>query len=169
MRSLVSVPASPAPRVFLLSAVPFTISSDPSLLDVDVIHGFLATCYWSPGIARERVERAVTNSLCFGVYDASSTRAGSHLPAQVGFARVVTDRASFAYLCDVFVLDSHRGRGLSKALMRAVLDHPDVQGVRRFCLLTRDAHGLYARFGFAPMEDPTRFMEIIDRESYKRP
>lgn len=87
---------------------------------------------------------------------------------QVGFARVVTDKATYAYLCDVFVLEGARGRGAGKLLMRTILDHPELQGLRRFCLMTRDAHGLYAQFGFAPMPDPSRYMEVTDRESYKR-
>ena len=90
-------------------------------------------------------------------------------PAQVGFARIITDFASYAYLCDVYVLESHRGRGLSKWLMEVIIAHPDLQGLRRFCLMTRDAHGLYAQFGFTPMTDPSRYMERIDRESYKSP
>ncbi len=149
------------------------ISNDPSLLDVDVIHGFLRTCYWSPGIARERVERAIAHSLCWGVYDPSVPRRASVVgrPTQVGFARVVTDQASFAYLCDVFIAEKYRGRGLSKSLMRAIMDDPRVGagGLRRFSLMTRDAHGLYESFGFRAMADPSRYMEIVDREGYKRP
>lgn len=148
----------------------FTISTDPSLLDLDVIHGFLSTCYWSPGIARERLERAIAHSLCFGVYDTDEARAGDPTkPSQIGFARVVTDHATYAYLCDVFVLESHRGRGASKLLMRTIIEHPDLRGLRRFCLMTRDAHGLYSQFGFVACADPTRYMERLDRESYKRP
>ncbi len=146
------------------------VSTDPSLLDLGVIHGFLSTCYWSPGIARERVERAIRNSMCFGVYDTDQPRTGDpSKPSQVGFARVITDRATYAYLCDVFVLESQRGRGASKLLMRTVVEHPDLQGLRRFCLMTRDAHGLYAQFGFGPTPDPTRYMERVDRESYRHP
>ena len=142
----------------------FEISTDPARLDRDVIYSFLSTCYWSPGIARERVNRGIENSLCFGIYDMSGAS-----PAQVGFARVITDFASYAYLCDVFVLESHRGKGLSKWLMEVMLAHPDLQGLRRFCLGTRDAHGLYAQFGFVPTFNPARDMEKIDRESYKNP
>ncbi len=146
------------------------ISTDPTLLDLEVIHAFLSTCYWSPGIARERVERAIRNSLCFGVYDTDQPRAGDpSQPSQVGFARVVTDRATYAYLCDVFILESHRARGASKLLMRTILEHPELQGLRRFCLMTRDAHALYSRFGFGPTPDPTRYMERLDREGYTRP
>lgn len=146
-----------------------SISSDPNLLDLDVIHAFLSTCYWSPGIARSRVERAIRNSLCLGVYDAAIPRCDGRagLPAQVGFARLVTDRATYAYLCDVFILESHRGRGLSKRLMQAVIEHPELRGIRRLALFTRDAHRLYAQFGFMPTADPTRYMERLDRESYR--
>ncbi|MBL8759921.1 MAG: GNAT family N-acetyltransferase [Phycisphaerae bacterium] len=146
------------------------VSTDDSLLDLDVIHSFLSASYWSPGIARERLERAIRNSLNFGVYDRARPRVSDPAKAsQVGFARVVTDRATYAYLCDVFVLESHRGRGASKRLMRAVLDHPELRGLRRFCLMTRDAHGLYGQFGFGPTPDPSRYMERLDRESYKLP
>lgn len=152
------------------------ISDDAALLDLDVIHGFLSTCYWSPGITRGRVERAVRHSLCLGVYDRAQPRnsgqdgveASVPMPSQVGFARLVTDRATYAYLCDVFVLESHRGWGLSKRLVRAVVEHPDLEGIRRLALFTRDAHGLYRQFGFTPTDDPTRYMERLDRETYKR-
>lgn len=169
------------------SRSPFLISTDQSLLDIDAIHGFLSTCYWSPGITRSRLDRAIRNSLCFGVYDTGKPRpiaaaepasfldsvelpdeSESSLPSLVGFARIITDAATYAYLCDVFILESHRGRGLSKWLMKTILAHPDLQGLRRFCLMTKDAHGLYAQHGFAPMADPSRYMEILDRESYKR-
>ena len=146
------------------------VSADPALLDLGMIHGFLSTSYWSPGIAFERVERAVAHSLCWGVYDPARPRvARPELPTQVGFARVVTDRASFAYLCDVFILESHQGQGLSKRLMEEIVADPSLRGVRRFCLKTRDAHGLYELFGFTRVVDATGFMEIIDKESYKRP
>ncbi|HWG37721.1 MAG TPA: GNAT family N-acetyltransferase [Terriglobales bacterium] len=141
------------------AATPYEISSEPGRLDLDVIHEFLATAYWSPGIPREIVAQAMRNSVCFGAY------AGQ---AQVGFARVVTDRTTFAYLADVFVLPEHRGRGLSKRLMQAVRSHPDLQGLRRWLLVTRDAHGLYRQFGFAPIAAPARHMEILDPEIYLR-
>ncbi|MFN0133777.1 MAG: GNAT family N-acetyltransferase [Phycisphaerales bacterium] len=146
------------------------ISPDPALLDLDAIHAFLTTSYWSPGIARERVERAIKHSLCWGVYDPAIPRSGhADLPSLVGFARVITDHASFAYLCDVFIIESHRGRGLSKQLVQTILACPALQGLRRFCLMTRDAHGLYQQFGFTPMPDPTRYLERTDREGYKLP
>ena len=139
----------------------YEISSDPARLDLDVIHRFLSEdAYWSPGIPRATVERAVKNSFCFGVY----------LPdgSQVGFARLVTDRTTFAYLADVFVLSQHRGRGLSKRLMEAVLAHPELQGLRRWLLATRDAHGLYAQFGFTPLANPSRLMERHDPDVYRK-
>jgi len=134
----------------------FTVSTDPSRLDLDVIHAYLTRSYWAAGIPREVVERSLRQSLCFGVYEGAR---------QVGFARVVTDLATFAYLADVFVLEEHRGRGLSKWLMEAILGHPDLQDVRRWHLVTRDAQGLYARFGF---EDPTpgRHMQRVRRNPY---
>ena len=131
----------------------FSISTDPARLDVDVIHSFLSQrAYWAQGRSREVVERSIEHSLCFGVYDEA---------AQVGLARVVTDRATFAYLCDVFVLESHRGRGLSKWLLRCVLSHPALVGMQRFQLLTNDAHALYRQFGFAPLARPERHMELV--------
>ena len=127
-----------------------TIDTDKRRLDLDVIHGFLSASYWSPDVPRETVRRAIENSLCFGVYIGA---------AQVGFARVITDLATFAYLADVFVLEAYRGRGLSKRLMDAIVSHPQLQGLRRWMLITRDAHGLYARYGFTPLAAPDRFME----------
>lgn len=142
----------------------YLISTNKALLDVDAVHAALTASYWSPGIQREFVVRGIRGALCFGVHE---ERAGTR-PAQVGFARVITDFASFAYLADVYVLEEHRGKGLSKWLMETIIAHPDVQNLRRFCLMTRDAHGLYARYGFKPMDDPTRYMERLDREVYKR-
>ena len=129
----------------------FVISCNAERLDVHAIHAFLSErSYWAQGRSLETVRRAIENSLCFGVYRGSS---------QVGFARVVTDRATFAWLADVFILEAHRGRGLSKRLVEAVVSHPDLQGLRRFVLATVDAHGLDARFGFAPLTHPERWME----------
>ena len=128
----------------------YEISTDPARLDMDVTHKFLSEeAYWSPGVPREIVERAIGNSMVFGVYKAG---------AQVGLARVVSDKATFAWICDVFVLPEQRGQGLGKWLMECVTSHPDLQGLRRMVLATRDAHGLYAQYGFTPLEDPTRFM-----------
>ena len=137
----------------------FLISTDPARLNLDVIHGFLTNCYWSKGIPREVVARSVEHSLCFGVYDGSG--------AQVGFARVVSDFATVAYLGDVFILESHRGRGLSKWLMERITQHPALQGLRRWILLTRDAHGLYKKFGFTPLKAPDRYMERHDPSVYE--
>jgi GNAT superfamily N-acetyltransferase len=137
----------------------FEISTDPARLDIATIHGFLKDAYWARGRRRTVVERSIRHSLCFGVY-----RGGR----QVAFARVVSDRAVFAYLMDVFVLPEFRGRGISKALMRAVLEHPDLQNLRVFLLATRDAHGLYAQFGFRPLAEPERWMAIQDPESDAR-
>ena len=130
----------------------FLISTDRARLDLTVIHGFLTSCYWSKGIPREVVARSIEHSLCFGIYDGSG--------AQVGFARVVSDYETVAYLGDVFVLESHRGRGLSKWLMECVMQHPALQNLRRWILLTRDAHALYSQFGFTQIETPERYMEL---------
>jgi GNAT superfamily N-acetyltransferase len=138
----------------------YRVSTDPRRLDLDVIHGFLSQrSYWAEGIPREVVERSIRNSLPFGVYDDD---------ALVGFARVVTDHATYAYLADVFVLESHRGHGLSKWLLECVLAHPDLQGLRRWHLATRDAHELYARYGFQPLADPGNLMEIRRLDAYRR-
>jgi GNAT superfamily N-acetyltransferase len=137
----------------------FEISTDPARLDVDVIHRFLETSYWAKGRRRSVVERSIRNSLCFGVYIAGR---------QVAFARVVSDRAVFAYLMDVFVLPEFRGRGIAKALMRAVLDHPELQNLRVFLLVTRDAHRLYAPFGFRSLAHAERWMAIQDPDSDAR-
>jgi GNAT superfamily N-acetyltransferase len=129
------------------------ISTDPADIDFDVVHGFLSReAYWSRGVPEATLRKAIANSLCF------SALADDGL--QVGFARVVTDRATFAYLCDVFVANAARGAGIGKALIEAVMAHPDLQGLRRFSLATADAHALYARHGFTPLADPARFMEI---------
>ena len=134
-----------------------TVDTDPARLDLAVVHGFLAESYWAKGIPLETVRRSIRNSLCFGLYEAEN---------QIGFARVVSDRATFAYLADVFVLESHRGRGLGKLLMGAVVAHPDLQGLRRWMLATRDAHDLYAQYGFTPLPVPERFMQRHDPDVY---
>jgi len=130
----------------------FLISTDRERMNLDVIHGFLTNCYWAKGIQREVVARSIKHSLCFGIFEGSGT--------QVGFARVVSDFATVAYLGDVFVLKSHRGRGLSKWLMQCIVKHPALQNLRRWILLTRDAHGLYSQFGFTPVKAPERYMEL---------
>ncbi len=137
----------------------YEISTDPSRLDLDVIHKFLAEeSYWSQGVPRAVVERSVAHSLCFGVY---------HEGRQIGFARVVTDKATFALLADLFILGPHRGKGLSKWLMQSVMNHADLQGLRRLLLLTSDAHGLYSQFGFTEIGNPWRFMEVLRLDNYK--
>jgi len=137
----------------------YLVTTDPARLDIYFIHGYLVRSYWSEGISREIVERGIANSLCFGAYEGGN---------QVGFARIVSDFATFAYLADVFIIESHRGRGLSKFLMECIMKHPNLQGLRRWVLGTRDAHGLYEQFGFKPLAKPDRYMEIHDPEVYKR-
>ena len=137
----------------------FTISADPARLDRTLIHEFLADSYWAKGIPRETVDRSIEGALCFGLYQNDR---------QVGFARVITDRATFAYLADVFVLESHRGRGLAAWLMETILGHPDLQGLRRWMLLTRDAHPLYRKVGFTELAHPERVMERVDAGVYER-
>jgi ribosomal protein S18 acetylase RimI-like enzyme len=137
----------------------YLISSDPALLNLGVIHGFLAQeSYWAKAIPKPLVERMIQNSLCWGVY---------HRAAQVGFARVISDKATFAYLADVFILPEHRGRGLSKALVATVMEHPDFQGLRRWMLVTADAQGLYEQFGFKALLRPERQMEINRHGMYE--
>jgi GNAT superfamily N-acetyltransferase len=131
---------------------PYSLSTDAALFDVAAIHAFLSEqSYWAPGIPPEVVEKSIRNSLCFGLFCESR---------QIGFARVVTDRATFAWLADVFVIDAYRGQGLGKWMVENLLKHPDLQGLRRILLGTRDAHGLYSQFRFTPLGDPSRFQEI---------
>ena len=138
----------------------YLVSDDRSLLDAAAVHRFISgESYWAPGISEAIMARAMANSMCFGVYRDER---------QVGFARVVTDKATFAYLCDVFVDSAHRGNGLGKWLVHCVLDHPDLQGLRRIALMTRDAHDLYRRFGFKPMPDAARYLEIVRADPYRR-
>jgi N-acetylglutamate synthase-like GNAT family acetyltransferase len=128
----------------------YVVSTDPASLDLDVIHGFLTASYWAAGISRERVQRSIEGSMPFGIYEDGR---------QVGFARVISDLTTFAYLADVFVVPEARGQGLSVWLMECIVAHPDLQGLRRWFLATRDAHGLYAKFGFGPLVNPERMME----------
>jgi GNAT superfamily N-acetyltransferase len=137
----------------------FVISTDKTRLDLDLIHGFLTQAYWSRGVPREVVARAILGSMCFGVYE------GAH---QVGFARVTTDRATFGYIGDVFILEDWRGRGLGEWLMQTIMAHPELQGFRRWLLATLDAHGLYAKLGFTPLAEPGRYMEKTDLDIYVR-
>jgi GNAT superfamily N-acetyltransferase len=131
----------------------YKISTDKALLDVDMIYNYLNDeSYWAQGIPREKLEKAIANSLCFGVYEGDK---------QVGFARVITDNATFAYLCDVFILTAFRKKGLSKWLVQTIINHDDVQGLRRWSLATADAQGLYNQFGFTQIIKPERWMEIF--------
>ncbi len=137
----------------------YDISTDPSRLQLDTIHAYLTRSYWSPGVPKDVVARGIANSLCFGIYQGE---------AQLGFARVITDKASFAYLADLYVLEEHRGQGLSKRLLEQILAHPDLQGLRRVLLATADAHGLYAQFGFKALAAPDRMMEIRNPPAWLR-
>jgi GNAT superfamily N-acetyltransferase len=130
----------------------YCISTDKARFDVSAIHAYLTRSYWSPGIPRAVVERAISGSLCFGLFGEQGN--------QVGFARAITDGATFAYLADVYVLEEHRGKGLGKWIVETILAHPSLQGLRRILLATRDAHGLYAPFGFKPLATPETLMSI---------
>ena len=136
----------------------FLISTDRKRLDLDIVHAFLTKCYWAKGIPREIVARSIENSLCFGVYEEDR---------QIGFGRVISDFATYAYIGDVFVLESHRGRGIAKWLMGCIMWHPSLQGLRRWSLVTQDAHGLYAHYGFTPLESPERHMELVNARIYE--
>jgi GNAT superfamily N-acetyltransferase len=137
----------------------YLISSDPARLDLVAIHRYLTAAYWSQGLPMDVLERAVAGSLCFGLY---------YRTDQIGFARVITDAATFAYLCDVYILEPHRNRGLARWLMEVVTSHASLQGLRRFVLVTRDAHGLYAKFGFRPLAQPDRYMELHRPDVYRK-
>lgn len=163
----------------------FLISTDPARLDLDVIHSFLTNCYWAKGVPREVVARSIKNSLCFGAYDEGGEKAPLEqksglnwapirrgtpvqgVRAQIGFARVISDYATFAYVADVFVLESHRNRGIGKLLMECIKEHPGLQGLRRWSLSTADAHGLYSQFGFTALKWPERYMEILRLDVYE--
>ncbi len=135
------------------------VSCDVQDVDAALVAEFLTTSYWAKGISREIVEKALKGSLCFTLLDDGR---------QVGFARIISDRATFAYLADVFVLPDYRGRGLARWLVECVVSHPELQGLRRWMLATLDAHGLYEKFGFTPLKRPERYMELHDPEIYKR-
>ena len=130
----------------------FVITTDPARLDADAVYAYLSRVYWAKTRSREVVERSLKNSLCFGLYEDVS---------QIGLARVISDYATFAYVCDVYVLESHQGKGLGTWLMKVAMAHPDLQGLRRWLLATRDAHGLYRKSGFTALESPERWMEIL--------
>jgi GNAT superfamily N-acetyltransferase len=134
------------------------VSTDPARLDLETVHGFLTRSYWATGIPREIVERSIRHSICFGAFDGGR---------QVGFARVISDRATFAYVSDVFVLDSHRGRGIGRQIMTAVTTHPELQNLRLWTLFTRDAHGLYRQVGFREARHPDRLMERRQPQPYR--
>ncbi|NML20382.1 GNAT family N-acetyltransferase [Pseudoflavitalea sp. G-6-1-2] len=137
----------------------YTISTDKEKIDVDYVHSVLSGTYWAEEIPRSFVERSIEGAMCFGVY---------HNERQVGFARMITDKATFGYLADVFIDETYRGRGLSKWLMEVIFNHPDLQNIRRFMLGTRDAHGLYRQFGFTELALPDRFMERAIPGIYKK-
>jgi len=137
----------------------FTVSTDRKLIELDVVHGFLTKCYWAKGISRDVVARSIENSLCFGVYSEGR---------QVGFARVISDCATYAYIGDVFLLESFRGRGLGKWLMECIMQHPRLQGLRRWSLVTQDAHGLYSKLGFEPLKKPQNYMELHRPDVYQK-
>ena len=136
----------------------YRISDIYDEMDVAAVHAFLTRSYWAKSISLNTVDRAMQNSLCFGVF---------YQDQQVGFARVISDYATFAYLADVYILEPHRGKGLSKELTKTVLEHPKLQGLRRMLLATSDAHGLYAKFGFSEVEEPQLLMQIWNPDVYK--
>ncbi|WP_338365926.1 GNAT family N-acetyltransferase [uncultured Pseudoalteromonas sp.] len=137
----------------------YTISTDKNKLNFKVIYHFIANSYWAKGIPKSVMQKAIDNSMCFGVYSAQNE--------QVGFARVVTDNATFAYLADVFIIPDLQGNGLSKLLVKTIVEHPDLQGLRRFLLATADAHGLYAQYGFKPIDNPAQLMQINPANVYE--
>ena len=137
----------------------YSISMEKEKMDIDLIHSFLNRTYWAEGISKEIIRRSIEGSMCFGVFENDK---------QVGFARMITDKATFAYLADVFIIEEYRGRGLSKWLMKVIMSHPDLQGLRRMIHATKDAHGLYKQFGFTPLINVDRWMQILDPDVYKR-
>ncbi|EPE0640802.1 GNAT family N-acetyltransferase [Vibrio cholerae] len=139
----------------------FEISTDNNRLNFEVIYEFISQSYWAADIPKATLEKAISNSFCFGIYDS--------IGHQVGFARLITDKATFAYLADVFIIESQRGKGLSKRLVETIVTHPELQGLRRMVLATRDAHGLYAQYGFKPVENPEILMQIWQPNIYREP
>jgi GNAT superfamily N-acetyltransferase len=138
----------------------YTLTDDPGRLDARAIHAYLTRAYWSQGIPLETVERALRSSLSIGAYDAHA--------AQIGLARFISDFATFCYVCDVYVLEEHRGQGLAKAMLAMAVEHPKLQGLRRWSLATRDAHDLYAQYGFTPLASPQTYMERLVPDVYTR-
>ncbi|MEE1674570.1 GNAT family N-acetyltransferase [Agarivorans aestuarii] len=139
----------------------YFISTNQAELDISLIHSVLTKSYWAKGIPRATVEQSIENSLCFAVYN--------YQKQQVGFARVISDYSTFAYLADIFVLEEHQGKGLAKALMHRIMAHPKLQGIRRFKLATQDAHGLYQQFGFTELVHPEIHMERWQPNFYLLP
>jgi len=137
----------------------YRVSTDRDEIDIDAVFAFISNSYWAKGIPRELLVKAINNSLCFSIFDQTN--------AQVGFARVITDTATFAYLADVYIIDKHRGKGLSKMLVETIVNHAELQGLRRFMLATSDAHGLYKQYGFSSMSRPEMMMEIANPDVYK--
>ncbi len=145
-------------KIYEVQKDDFFISTDKAKLNIAVIHNYLSKeSYWAKNIPMKTVKKSIKGSCCFGVY---------HKSEQVGFARVVTDHATFGYIADVFILDEYRGKGLSKWLMETIMNYPELQGLRRWMLATRDAHGLYAQFGFTPLDKPERIMGLKLFEEY---
>jgi GNAT superfamily N-acetyltransferase len=136
----------------------FIVSADKSKLNFNVIHKYLSNSYWAKNIPIAIVKKSIEGSLCFGVYNDKEE--------QIGFARVITDCTTFAYLADVFILDEYQGKGLSKLMMSFIINHPDLQGLRKWLLATKDAHGLYTQFGFTSLPDPSKYMEITVKNIY---
>jgi N-acetylglutamate synthase-like GNAT family acetyltransferase len=137
----------------------FFITTEKEKFDIDLIHSFLSRSYWAEGISKEIIKRSIEGALCFGVFEGEK---------QIGFARMITDKATFAYLADVFIIEEYRGFGLSKWLMEVIMSHPDLQGLRRMMLATKNAHGLYQQFGFTPLNNVDRWMHIHNPDIYKQ-
>ncbi|CZF85413.1 GNAT family N-acetyltransferase [Grimontia marina] len=137
----------------------FRVSNQLEHMNIDLIHQMISESYWAKGIPKATLEKALVHSLCFGVFDENNT--------QVAFARMITDRATFAYLGDVFVVEERQGEGIAKVLMDSIVAHPDLQGLRRTMLATRDAHGLYEKYGFTPIANPDSLMQIWHPDIYK--
>ena len=137
----------------------FTITTDREKFDVEFIHSFLTRSYWAEGISKEVIKQSIEGALCFGLFENDK---------QIGFARMITDKVTFAYLADVFIIEEYRGRGLSKWLMEVIMSHPSLQGLRRMMLATKDAHGLYEKFGFTALNNVDRWMQIHDPNIYKQ-
>ncbi|GIU43495.1 N-acetyltransferase [Shewanella sairae] len=137
----------------------FSVTTDKTQFDFDVIYNFISQSYWARGIPRDTLEKAINHSLCFAVLNSEHQ--------QVGFARLITDKSTFAYLADVFILEPYRGLGLSKLLMSTISEHSELQGLRRIMLATRDAHDLYTQFGFKPIENPHSLMQNWQPDIYQ--